>query len=191
MKPKHFQHRQHLNNSRREFLRAAGGIAAGIALESAATAAAASETAGAAAAGPVAATTVAATNLPAAKATVLSMMEAIHGVVGTATVRKGKVHLDLPPLVENGNTVALAVRVESAMTQADYVKAIHVFSEKNPQPYVASFHLGPRAGRAGVATRVRLADTQTVVAICEMSDGSFWSDSANVVVTLAACTEEL
>ena len=169
---------KHPKNPRREFLLAAGGIAAGIALESAASAA-------------VAAAPVAATNLPAAKATVLSMLEAIHQVVGTATVKKGKVHLDLPPLVENGNTVALAVKVESAMTQADHVRAIHVFSEKNPQPYVASFHLGPRAGRASVATRVRLADTQTVVAICEMSDGSFWSDSANVVVTLAACTEEL
>ena len=180
MKPKHPQYPK---NPRREFLLAAGGIAAGIVLESAATAAAAAEAA--------ASTTVAATNLPAAKATVLSMLEAIHRVVGTATVKKGKVHLDLPPLVENGNTVALAVKVESAMTQADHVRAIHVFSEKNPQPYVASFHLGPRAGRASVATRVRLADTQTVVAICEMSDGSFWSDSANVVVTLAACTEEL
>jgi sulfur-oxidizing protein SoxY len=175
MKPKHPQYPQ---NPRREFLLAAGGIAAGIALESAATVAAAAETA-------------ASTNLPATKATVLSMMEAIHRVVGTATVKKGKVHLDLPPLVENGNTVALAVKVESPMTQADHVKAIHVFSEKNPQPYVASFYLGPRAGRASVATRVRLADTQTVVAICEMSDGSFWSDSANTVVTLAACTEEL
>ena len=70
------------------------------------------------------------------------------------------------------------------------MKAIHVFTEKNPQPEVVSFRLGPRAGRASVATRIRLADTQTVVAIGEMSDGSFWSASASVVVTLAACLEE-
>ena len=103
----------------------------------------------------------------------------------------GKVKLELPPLSENGNAVPLTVSVESPMTEADHVKAIHVFTEKNPQPDVVSVRLGPRAGRARVATRIRLADTQTVVAICELSDGSFWSDRADVVVTLAACLEEL
>jgi sulfur-oxidizing protein SoxY len=77
------------------------------------------------------------------------------------------------------------------MTEADHVKAIHVFSEKNPLPNVVSFQLGPRAGRARVSTRVRQADTQTVFAICELSDGSFWSGSVDVVVTIAACLEEL
>ena len=76
------------------------------------------------------------------------------------------------------------------MTAADHVKAIHVLTEKNPLPDVVSVHLGPRAGRASVSTRVRLADTQTVLAIAQMSDGSFWSDSADVVVTLSACLEE-
>ena len=99
--------------------------------------------------------------------------------------------LELPELVDNGNAVPLAVRVESPMTPTDYVKAIHVFTQKNPLPEVASFRLGPRAGRASVATRIRLADTQTVIAICELSDGSFWSGSADVVVTIAACLEEL
>ena len=79
--------------------------------------------------------------------------------------------LDLPPLIENGNTVPLTVAVESPMTAADHVKAIHVFTEKNPQPNVVSVHLGPRAGRASIATRIRLADTQKVIAIAEMSDG--------------------
>lgn len=120
-----------------------------------------------------------------------SMQEAIRRVVGAATIRQGKVTLDLPPLVDNGNTVSLAVRVDSPMSERDYVKAIHIFNEKNPLPDVASFHLGPRAGRASVATRIRLADTQTVVAICEMSDGSFWSGSAEAVVTIAACLEDL
>jgi sulfur-oxidizing protein SoxY len=102
----------------------------------------------------------------------------------------GRVKLELPPLVENGNTVPLAVSVESAMTEADHVRAIHVFTEKNPQPDVVGFRFGPRAGRASVSTRVRLADTQAVVAIAELSDGSFWSATVNVVVTLAACLEE-
>jgi sulfur-oxidizing protein SoxY len=125
-----------------------------------------------------------------ARATPVAMQEAIRKVVGTARVSPGRVKLDLPPLSENGNTVPLAVSVESPMTEADHVRAIHVFTEKNPQPDVVSFRLGPRAGRARVATRIRLADTQTVVAISELSDGSFWSASADVVVTLAACLEE-
>ena len=85
----------------------------------------------------------------------------------------------------------LAVSVDSPMTAADHVSAIHVFTEKNPLPEMISFFIGPRAGRASVATRVRLADTQNVVAIAQMSDGSFWSDSAFVIVTTAACLEEL
>jgi sulfur-oxidizing protein SoxY len=122
-------------------------------------------------------------------ATSESMRAAIKRVVGTAAVQKGKVKVDLPPLIENGNAVALTVAVESPMTQADYLKAIHVFTEKNPQPNVMSVHLGPRAGRASVSTRIRLADTQKVIAIAQMSDGSFWSDELEVIVTLAACLE--
>jgi sulfur-oxidizing protein SoxY len=125
-----------------------------------------------------------------AAATPAAMQDAIRAVVGTAPVTKGRVKLELPPLSENGNAVPLTVLVESAMTPAEHVRAIHVFTEKNPQPDVVSFRLGPRAGRARVSTRVRLADTQTVVAIGELSDGSFWSAEAAVVVTLAACLEE-
>ena len=124
-----------------------------------------------------------------ARATPVTMEEAIRKVIGSARVTPGRVKLDLPPLVENGNTVPLAVSVESPMTEADHVRAIHVFTEKNPQPDVVSFCFGSRAGRASAATRVRLADTQTVVAIAELSDGSFWSARADVVVTLAACLE--
>jgi sulfur-oxidizing protein SoxY len=124
-----------------------------------------------------------------ARATPAMMRTAMKKVVGEATVRKGKVTMDLPPLIENGNAVSLAVAVESPMTAEDYVKAIHVFNEKNPQPNVVSVHLGPRAGKASVATRIRLADSQKVVAVAEMSDGSFWSDEVEVVVTLAACLE--
>ena len=125
-----------------------------------------------------------------AQATPAAMQEAIRKVVGSARINPGRVTLDMPPLSENGNAVPLTVSVESAMSQADHVRAIHVFNEKNPQPDVVSFRLGPRAGRATVSTRIRLADTQTVVAIAELSDGSFWSARASVVVTLAACLED-
>jgi len=125
-----------------------------------------------------------------AEATPETMQQAVRAVVGTGPVNKGRVKLELPPLSENGNTVPMTVSLESAMTAAEHVRAIHVFTEKNPQPEVVSFRLGPRAGRARVSTRIRLADTQSVLAIGELSDGSFWSAEAAVVVTLAACLEE-
>ena len=126
-----------------------------------------------------------------AEATPASMKQAIRQVVGEAAVKPGKIKLDLPPLVENGNSVAMGVTVDSPMTAKDHVKAIHVFTEKNPQPNIISVELGPRAGKAEIQTRVRLADTQSVIAICELSDGSFWSDTVDVIITLGACLEDL
>ncbi len=119
-----------------------------------------------------------------------ALQEAIRKVTGGAPLRTGRVKLDLPPLVDNGNTVPVAVAVESPMTPADHVRAIYVFTEKNPQPNVIAAHLGPRSGRAQIATRARIADTGSVIAIAQMSDGSFWSDRVNVVVTLSACLED-
>ncbi len=124
-----------------------------------------------------------------ASATPASMRAAIRRVVGETPVTKGKVKIDLPPLIENGNAVSLTVAVESPMSVEDHVKAIHVFTEKNPQPNVISIQLGPRAGRATFSSRIRLADSQKVIAIAQMSDGSFWSDEIEVIVTLAACLE--
>jgi sulfur-oxidizing protein SoxY len=125
-----------------------------------------------------------------ARATPAALDKAIKQIVGSAALRQGKVSLSLPPIVENGNTVSVDVAVESPMTADNYVKAIHVLNEKNPQPYVISASLTPRAGQAKIATRMRLADSQRVVAIAEMSDGTFWSDEVDVVVTIAACLED-
>jgi sulfur-oxidizing protein SoxY len=125
------------------------------------------------------------------RATPATMQAAIKKVVGEAPLRKGKVMIDVPPLVENGNTVPLTVSVESPMTATDYVKAIHVFNEKNPQPNLIGAHLGPRAGKAALSTRIKLADAQKIVAVAELSDGSFWSEDADVIVTIAACVEDL
>ena len=111
-------------------------------------------------------------------------------VIGDAKPAERKLKLEMPEIAENGNTVPFQVSVESAMTPAEHVRAIHVFTELNPQPEVVSMRLGPRAGRARVSTRIRLANTQTVTAIAELSDGSFWSATAAVVVTLAACLED-
>ncbi len=120
-----------------------------------------------------------------------NMPEVIRKLTGGKTINKGKVRLDVPPLVENGHLVPLSVSVDSPMTEADHVRAIHVFTERNPLPEMVTFRLGPRAGRAFAATRVRMADTQNVIAIAELSDGSYWSDTAFLIVTLAACLEEL
>ncbi len=125
------------------------------------------------------------------EATPATLNTAIRNIVGEAKVQTGKVKIDIPPLVENGNTVPMTVSVTSPMTETDYVKSIHVCNEKNPLPNVGNFYLGAYAGRAQIATRIRLADSQKVVAIARMSDDTFWSASADVIVTLAACTEEV
>ena len=127
----------------------------------------------------------------AARATPEALAAAIKEVTGDAPLREGKVTLDVPPLVENGNTVPLTVSVESPMTSDYYVKAIHVFNEKNPQPHVFNAWLSPANGRAAVATRIKLADTQKVIAVAETSKGEFLTASAEVIVTLAACIEDI
>jgi sulfur-oxidizing protein SoxY len=127
--------------------------------------------------------------VPEGRATPDTMKAAIRKAIGDRPIRKGKVTLDVPPIVENGNSVALEVKVDSPMTLGDHVKAIHVFNEKNPQPNIVSVRLSPRSGRAQLATRVRLADSQNIIAIAEMSDGTCWSDDVDVVVTIAACLE--
>lgn len=129
--------------------------------------------------------------LESASATPAMLEEAIRNVIGEANLQTGKITLEVPPLVENGNTVPVTIIVDSPMSKADHVKAIHVFNEKNPQPHVISITLGPRAGKARIATRIKLADTQRIVGIAEMSDGSFWTGEANVIVTIAACVEDV
>jgi sulfur-oxidizing protein SoxY len=135
--------------------------------------------------------TMLAVTLRPAEATPATMAAAIRSVVGGEPVRTGKVKLDIPPLVENGNSVPMMVSVASPMAPEDHVKSIHVFNEKNPQPNIGNFYLSPQAGRAQVSTRIRLADSQKVVAIAKLSDGTFWSASVDIVVTLAACTDEV
>jgi len=160
------QHDDHLHATRRRFLTDAVALAGSLGLGVSLT-------------------------LKPATATPATMQAALKKVVGEAPLQKGKVKLDVPPLVENGNVVPVTVTVDSPMTASDYVKAIHIFNEKNPQPNVIGAHLGPRAGRATISTRIRLADTQNLTAVAELSDGSFWTDSVQVIVTLAACVESL
>ena len=126
---------------------------------------------------------------PAALAQSDELAAAIAGFTGGAAVRAGRVKLEVARLVDNGNVVPVSATVESPMTAADHVVAIAIFNEKNPQRDVAKFTLGPRAGKASVSTRIRLATSQKLVAVARMSDGSVWSDTADVIVVLAACIE--
>ena len=107
-----------------------------------------------------------------------------------APLRKGKVTLVLPQLADNGNSVPIRITVDSPMTPADHVKSIHLYSERNPVPNMANFYLSPRAGRAEINSRVRLAGSQRVTAVAKLSDGSFWYAAAPIVVTLSACLDE-
>jgi sulfur-oxidizing protein SoxY len=104
-------------------------------------------------------------------------------------VMPGRVKLELPALAENGHSVAMTVKVESPMTAGEHVRAVHLISERNPVRDMATFYLGPQSGRAEVGSRIRLNGTQRMVAIAELSDGSFWSDAVDIEVREAACTD--
>ena len=114
----------------------------------------------------------------------------VRQVTGGAPVSPGRVTVDTPLLADNGRSVPLKVSVASPMTAADHVRSITLLSEKNPRPVIATFHLGPNAGRAEVVTRVRLNGTQRLLAVARLSDGSYWSGGAEVVVTESACLDE-
>jgi sulfur-oxidizing protein SoxY len=113
----------------------------------------------------------------------------VKRVTNGVAAKRGRVSLELPVLADNGNSVPMKVAVQSPMSAADHVKTIRLLSERNPEMQMAVFHLGPHAGAAEIASRVRLAGSQRVVALAEMSDGSLWMGTADVVVTLSACLD--
>lgn len=125
--------------------------------------------------------------LPAGAQLSAGAQAAVDRVRGNRTPQEGRIVLRAPPIAENGNTVPISISVESPMTAADHVKRIHVFADKNPTPDVAVFHLTPANGRAQVDTRIRLGQTQDVVVLAEMSDGSLFMTTAEVKVTIGGC----
>lgn len=128
----------------------------------------------------------AATLIPRAEAKPAEVAALIAELVGNAPLKDGLVHLDMPVMVENGNAVSMTV---SVIDPPSPVEAIHVFAEGNPLPRVAIFRFGPRSGAPRVSTRMRLATSQTVIAIAKLRDGTCWRDSIDLLVTLAACIE--
>ncbi|MBX3620740.1 MAG: SoxY-related AACIE arm protein [Rhizobacter sp.] len=122
-------------------------------------------------------------------ATSSEMQAAIRGYADGKPVLPGRIKLDVPPIVDNGNAVPITVSVESPMTADDHVTGIAVFNDRNPLRDVVRFTLGPRSGRAEVSTRIRLATSQQLVAVARLNDGSYWSHAVDVLVTIAACLE--
>jgi sulfur-oxidizing protein SoxY len=122
---------------------------------------------------------------PPADATEAQVAALIKDLTGGAELKQGRVKLEIPLLVENGNAVPMTVSVDSP----DPVRSLHVFAERNPLPHVGNFYFGPRAGPPKVSTRIRLATSQTVIAVAKLADGSCWSDRVELIVTLAACVE--
>jgi sulfur-oxidizing protein SoxY len=114
----------------------------------------------------------------------------IERLTGGAAIAEGGIEVQLPQIAENGNSVPMRVKVDHAMAPADFVAAIHIIAERNPRPLVASFRLKPESGRAEVSTRVRLAGTQKVTVLAEMSDRRFRMTQMEVLVTSAACLDE-
>jgi len=113
--------------------------------------------------------------------------EAIESVVGDASPAEGRIELVLPQIAENGNTVPIEIMVDSPMSDADYVKSIHIFADGNPNPNVATYHFTPASGEARFAARIRLAKTQNVIAIAEMSNGELYMAKSEVKVTIGGC----
>ncbi|MFT5692083.1 MAG: sulfur-oxidizing protein SoxY [Oceanicoccus sp.] len=110
---------------------------------------------------------------------------------GEEKISEGRVHLNTPPLAENGNSVSLVVEVDSPMTENDYVQEIRIFADKNPVPNLASFRFFPASGKAKISTRIRLSNSQIITAVARMNDGTLWSGTSETIVTLAACVEPL
>jgi sulfur-oxidizing protein SoxY len=118
---------------------------------------------------------------------VLTWEETIKKIVGDAKPTEGKLNVDMPEIAENGNTVPFTIKVESPMSDADHVKALHVISSGNPQPGVATFRFTPASGSAMVSSRMRLAKTQDIIAVAELSNGSFLMGKRTVKVTIGGC----
>ncbi|HEV2555578.1 MAG TPA: thiosulfate oxidation carrier protein SoxY [Bosea sp. (in: a-proteobacteria)] len=115
------------------------------------------------------------------------VMAEIKKLYGDKPMAEGKIKLDVPEIAENGLVVPVNVEVESPMTEADYVKAVHIYADGNPQPGIVSYSFTPACGKASAATRMRLAQTQNIVCVAEMSNGSLHMAKANVKVTIGGC----
>jgi sulfur-oxidizing protein SoxY len=122
-----------------------------------------------------------------ARADEKAVAEELKKLYGDKPIKEGRIKLDVPQIAENGLVVPVNIDVESPMTANDYVKAVHIFADGNPLPGIVSYRFTPECGKASASTRMRLAQTQNVVCVAEMSDGSLFSTKAEVKVTIGGC----
>ena len=131
----------------------------------------------------------------AAQGEFIDVPERFHGILNEAfggwELQPGRISIDLPVIAETGLSVPITYSVESPMTEADHVRRIISFVPGNPEPILSDYIIGPRAGRAEISTRVRIARTQTVIAGALMSDGSRWGATFDITVTRGACIDEI
>ena len=127
--------------------------------------------------------------VPIAEATPVTMADAIKAAVGEGAIQTGRVTLEVPSLVENGNSVPLLVRVDSPMSVGDHVAMVYIFSEKNPSPNVVRFTLWTTRGRGGAHAHPTSLERSGSTAIARMADGSLWTGTADAIVTEAACID--
>jgi sulfur-oxidizing protein SoxY len=113
--------------------------------------------------------------------------QVIEKFTGGKKPQEGKVKLDLPEIAENGNTVPMSVSVESPMTEQSHVTDVLIVSDGNPRAGVVTFHFSPASGMAEANTRIRLAKSQNITAIAKMNDGSFYTATKAVKVTIGGC----
>ncbi len=123
-----------------------------------------------------------------ARATPEELEAALRETFGDLPIARDKVTLEIPRVAENGGVVPVTVRVDSPMSAQDYVRSIHLFAEKNHLPRILEVRLGPHNGRAVMTSRIRMATSQQVMAVAEMSDGTLWSAAADIEVTVSSCT---
>ena len=99
-------------------------------------------------------------------------------ITGGTKPKKGRVNVKLPALSDQGPLVPIQISVDSPMTDDDYVSEIHIVASRNTSPDVAVFHLTPMAGKAEVATRIRVRERQIVTVVAKMNDGSLYVGKA-------------
>ena len=105
----------------------------------------------------------------------------------SGALKRGPIKIHIPHIVEDGTAVAIRLIVDSPMTKDDYIKAVHLFAEGNPNPLALSYYFSPACGRADASTRIRLARSQRLLCIAQTSRDVVFMNAADVEVTIGGC----
>jgi len=112
---------------------------------------------------------------------------ALRAHIGRASPRPGPLSLDIAPMAENGSSVPVRLHVPADADGTVRALSVLLLAPDNPDPKIALWHFTPLSGSARVATRIRLARSQRVVAVAIMSDGTWRQTERAVHVTIGGC----